>query len=218
MPLRRGILFNDMVDNKKLAIEKLLKTSVTVLSIAVIGVMALVGKAMFIDSDKAPRSAVEKQLYDAQQALAKNPNDIEARLMLGFTYSQMGEHSDARDEYSLVLKVDPNHTKAIYLLAGSYEKEGKTSKAIETYKRLKDYEPAVYQLGRLYVNQKKYKEAIETLEDAIKKKGHGSDTLYYLGLAYEKSGDRKTAAKHYKEALKFTPDFNIAKKALKRVQ
>ncbi|KKM89694.1 hypothetical protein LCGC14_1246080 [marine sediment metagenome] len=68
------------------------------------------------------------------------------------------------------------------------------------------------------LNQKKYKEAIKTLEAAIKKKGHGSDTLYYLGLAYEKSGDRKTAAKHYKEALKFTPDFNIAKKALKRVQ
>ncbi|KKM61824.1 hypothetical protein LCGC14_1527870, partial [marine sediment metagenome] len=144
-----------MVDNKKQVTEKVLQTTVAVLSIAVIAVMALVGKAIFIDSDKAPRSAVEKQLYDAQQALAKNPNNIDARLMLGFTYSQMGEHSDAQDEYSLVLKVNPNHTKAIYLLAGSYEKEGKMSKAVETYKRLKDYEPAVYQLGRIYVDQKK---------------------------------------------------------------
>ncbi len=218
MPLRQGILLTDMVDNNKQVIEKLLKTSVAVLSIAIIGVMALVGKAIFIDSDEAPRSAVEKQLYDAQQALAKNPNDIEARLMLGFTYSQMGDHSDAQNEYNLVLKVNPKHTKATYLLAGSYEKEGKISEAIKTYKKLKNYEPAVYQIGRIYVNQKKYKEAIKTLNAAIKKKGHGSDTLYYLGLAYEKSGDRKTAAKHYKEALKFTPDFNIAKKALARVQ
>ncbi len=207
-----------MVDNKKQGIEKLLQSTVVVLSITIIGVMALLVKVSFFDKNEAPRSAVEKQLYDAQQTLSKNPNDLDARLMLGFTYSQLGEHSNAQDQYNLVLKVNPKHTKAMYLLAGSYEKEGNTSKAIETYKKLKDYEPAIYQIGRIYVNQKKYKEAIKVFEKALKKKAHGSDTLYYLGLAYEKTGDRKKAAKYYKEALKFTPDFNIVKKALERVK
>lgn len=207
-----------MVDNNKEGIEKLLQATVVVLSIAIVGVLALLVKVSFLNTSTAPRTSVEKQLYDSQQALKKNPNDIQARMMLAFTYGQIGEFARSEKEYLTAIKLDKKNTKAYVLLAQLYEKQGKVDEAVETYQKIKDYEQALYELGRLSVKQKDYHKAIGYLKKALEKEPTGSDTLYYLGFSYEKTGNKGEAAKRYKEALKYTPDFKLASIALTRVE
>ncbi len=194
-----------MAENNKQGIEKALRGTVIVLSIAIIAVMALLTKATFFGSSSAPRSHIEKQLNDAQEAIKENPKDLRAHLMLGITYSQMGKFKEAEDVYLKVIKADKKMTKAYYLLALNYEKQEQTDKAIDMLKKQKD-EQSLHQLGRLYINEKEYEKAKDTLKKAVKKRETASDTLYYLGYAYERTNEKDKALKYYKEALKYSPD------------
>jgi len=198
-------------------IEKMLQSIVILLLVAIVVVMGMLVKGIFFKSSSIPRTSVEKQLQDAQKAIRQNPSDLNARLMLAITYSQMGEYEDAEQEYLTVIQADKKMAKAYYLLALNYEKMGKIDKAIQALQQ-NDDEQSLFQLGRFFTRQEKYEEAVEALKKALKKRPEGSDTLYYLGLVYEKQGKTADAAANYKKALSFAPDFEEAQKALERVK
>ncbi len=207
-----------MVDNNKQGIEKILRTGVVGLCIAIVAVVAMLAKFTFLPAQTAPRTSVEKQLFDAQKALRKNPNDTRARLLLAYTYTQIAEYKKAEHEYLQVLTLDKKSTKAFYLLAYNYEKQGDINTAISTYKKIEDYDAALYQLGRLYFKLKKYDDSIKYLKKSLENDETSSSSLYYIGMAYEKTGKTKEAVKSYKEALKYVPDFNLAKNALVKLE
>lgn len=177
-------------------------------------------KAVFFDKPKAPRSIIEKQLLDARSYIDKHPNEVKGFLMLASTYSQMGEYKAAEKEYLKVLKKEKYNREAIYLLAINYETQGNASKAVSllSNKKFKDDELFVFEIGRLYIKQKKYNKAIEFLNKTLKQRQVASDTLYYLGVAYEKKGQKKKAADYYKKSLEYSPDLDMARKALERVE
>jgi len=206
-----------MIGKETINLEKILQSIVVVLLVAIVAVMGMLVKGIFFKQSSIPRTSIEKQLQDAQKAIRQNPSDLNARLMLAITYSQMGEYDDAETEYLTVIQADKKMSKAYYLLALNYEKMGKMDKAIQALKQ-NDDEQSLFQLGRFYVNQENYTEAVSALKNALKKRPEGSDTLYYLGLAYEKQGKTDDAAANYKKALSFAPDFEEAKTALERVK
>ena len=208
-----------MAEAKKQGIEKILQGTVVVLCVSIVAVMAFLVKDVFFARKlSAPRTSIEKQLADAERVIKNNPEDVKGYLMLGITYSEMGKYKEAEEQYSNAIKIDKGYPRTYYLMSLNYEKAGKITKAIDILKKVKNDEQSLFQLGRLYTVQKDYKKAIETLKKALSKRETASDTLYYLGLAYEKQGNKKEAAGYYQKALKFAPDFELASNALKRVK
>jgi tetratricopeptide (TPR) repeat protein len=207
-----------MSEETGVSVEKILRLAVIGLLIAIVAAMVLLVKdTFFFKQTRNPRTSIEKQLIDAQKAIQEDPSNLNARLMLGITYSQMGEYDKAEREYINVINADKKMYRAYYLLALNYEKKGEIDEAIKVLKQ-NDDEQSLYQLGCFYVRQKNYGEAVTTLKKALKKRPEGSDTLYYLGLAYEKQGNKAEAVTNYEKALSFAPDFDLAKKALGRVK
>jgi hypothetical protein len=64
-------------------------------------------------------------------------------------------------------------------------------------------------LGRLYVNQKKFKEAIEAFKRNVKDHPNSWSSYDRLADAYEQSGDKKSAIENYQKALKLFNDDDV---------
>ncbi len=73
---------------------------------------------------------------------------------------------------------------------------------------------AIIESAQFYIMSQNYREAIELLENALKKYGENYEIYYNLGLAYESLSMVNEAVKSYRESLKLNPQFLEAKKRL----
>lgn len=118
-------------------------------------------------------------------ALRLRPSSTEALYNRGLLFQNMGELENAKKDYGTILKIEP------------------------------DYADAHYNLGYIAVAyEKDYKKAIEHFTDAIRTNSQYAEAYYNRGVAFERSGDRASAEKDYREALKIVPTFKLAKKKL----
>lgn len=90
---------------------------------------------------------------------------------IGYAYFMKDDEKSALEYYNLSLKINPNLIIAYVNRANSYEKMGKTDKAIEDLtaciKLAPDYSPAYAQRGLYYQNTKKIKLAVQDYKKAI---------------------------------------------------
>ncbi len=73
---------------------------------------------------------------------------------------------------------------------------------------------AIIESSQFYIMSQNYREAIELLENALKKYGESYEIYYNLGLAYESLSMVNEAVKSYRKSLKLNPQFLEAKKRL----
>lgn len=59
--------------------------------------------------------------------------------------------------------------------------------------------------GRAFYLAENYAKAIECFEETLRSKPHSTDTLFYLGLAYDKAGDKEKAIESFKEVIRLKP-------------
>jgi len=64
-----------------------------------------------------------------------NPKNVDYLFALGNSFFYLGRYSEAEERFDAVLKIKSGHLKALYALATVYEKEGRSEKAIETWRR-----------------------------------------------------------------------------------
>lgn len=76
----------------------------------------------------------------------------------------------------------------------------------------KDYEDLL-EVGRFYLLNKRYKEAIEIFKKALKIKEESS-IYYQLGIAYEGLNEIDKAKEMYRKSLELNPNFKEANKRL----
>lgn len=90
-----------------------------------------------------------------------------------------------------------------YARIGNYTKGIKTITAcLNTYDSEDDYGFADYHsLGMLYVKNKQYDEAIETLKKQLTINEDIADTYYYLGLAYKAKQNTSEAKNQFEKAI-----------------
>lgn len=164
--------------------------------------------------------AVQKQIDDAEAAIAKNPKDADARVRLATIYLSEDQYDDAKTELEEALKANKNHIGANQLMGAVYEYQGNISRAVSYYKKtislsekteFQSLNPylyeAIYRLGAIYIDQKKYKEAISVLKKGVSINPIDSDLLYQLGRAYVLDKDADDAITQLKEAVRYVPDF-----------
>ena len=164
--------------------------------------------------------AVQKQINDAEAAIAKNPKDADARVRLATIYLSESQYTEAKTELTQALEANKNHIGANQLMGAVYEHEGNISRAVSYYKKtislsekteFQSLNPylyeAIYRLGAIYIDQKKYKDAIAVLKKGVAINPIDSDLRYQLGIAYVRDKKPDEAITQLKEAVKYVPNF-----------
>lgn len=118
----------------------------------------------------------EKQFRILKQMVKKYPKEKRVHATLGDYYDVEGLHSQAIEEYSRSLELDPYYGYAINKLAHTYATMGEYDKAIEYLKKYASVSPGdanpfdsmgelYFIMGRLDEALAKYKEALEVKPD-----------------------------------------------------
>ena len=102
-----------------------------------------------------------------QQALAVDPDIIEAHSRLGNIYAKAGKHAEAAAAYQRALAIDAEHLLSTYNLALAYRALGKIDEAIVGFERSQQLDPrngrAHFQLGDIYMQRGEPAKALEVL-------------------------------------------------------
>jgi len=133
--------------------------------------------------------------------------DLQPDAKLAFHLGSMAEKSKHFDKsieaYTMALALDPTYTKAQYNLALSYMGAKRYDEAAATFDALVEQEGpsyrAYYSQGLSYYYLGKYDEALEAYDMALAEK-ETVNVYNNVGLVYDKLGNKKEAAKWYKDA------------------
>lgn len=205
----------------------ILKATIFALSVAVvIAAGAVIWVAVGGKKDNTPRTETEKVIYMAEQAVAANPNDANARIKLAAAYLDAGKTGSAVREAEIAKRLDPGDPDVNYILGLVYKKQGDykkaaaaLEKAAKTKGKLADfYMAAWYELAKTYMESKDYKKAVKAYDKALGYNPESATLLYGIAEAYERIGDKKNALAYYEEALEFVPTYQEAIAAVERLK
>lgn len=195
--------------------SRLLRLGVLALAVGV----ATFGIIYFQDQrvDAVP-SLVAQQTQSAEDAVRKAPGNIGARLALATAYRSDKRDDEALKQYDEVLKKEAAHRAALLGRGSVLTEKGDLTAAIAAYRKITgsgakgeyaaqdpQLAEAHYWLGSIAMKQGKTKDAIKSLESALKIERTDSDALYLLGVALLKDGKSQTAIDAFERALRFVP-------------
>lgn len=157
----------------------------------------------------APRP-LDIPVVSARQTPAKNINSNDLQLPFPMSAIQAvrignGLIKDADAETALhyleyARKHEPNSAEMLIGLARCYYELGRDDEALVLYREAIALNPAVweaqYYLGRIHLENRRYAQAVEPLDNALKLKPDDPNTISSLGVALSKSG-RSTDAIGY---------------------
>jgi Tfp pilus assembly protein PilF len=109
-------------------------------------------------------------------AVQKNPNDADATYYLGLANYQMGDKAAAENFYKAALKLRP------------------------------DLENAAVNLAALYIDAKRYDDAVKVSKDALDKRPDSAAIHFNLAVALSEKKDQAGASSEYEEAVRRGPD------------
>lgn len=201
--------------------KKLARTSTFLLKFWVyimIFLVVIIGILLFraVSSTKevqTPRTAEERMIYDATLAVKANPKSAKAHTRLAQAYYTGKLYKKALAEAETAISLDKELPEAYYWA-------GVSAKALKDYKLANNYlikatkiegdfaplyREAWYELGTMYLDLKRYKDAVTALEEAL---GFGPEYTYVgkaLAEAYEKAGMKEKALEELKALAEYNP-------------
>jgi tetratricopeptide (TPR) repeat protein len=134
---------------------------------------------------------------------------LEAHLGKGYDALKQDRYDVAVSEFRAALALDPTLVlRARFPLAVALFESHQSDQARREFEAVRrevgDHPNVLYYLGRLDLDDRDFAGAIKNLNQAVIKPPF-PDTSYYLGYAYFKQGDLKTAEKWLKEAARTNP-------------
>lgn len=145
----------------------------------------------------------EQVIPKYEKIIEDNPEDLNSYLRLGYIYEVrsiipfINEYNEALEYYLKALD-----------LATSSSSAGNTGIIIYLNTRV----------GCIYFKEKKYSQAIEYLESAIKMSSHNAEAYYYLGLSYDKIGEMEKAREFLSRVIELAPQSEFAQEAEKELK
>lgn len=167
-------------------------------------------------------SPAERDIREAEQALAQDPDDSQARLALGYAYQQAGRLEDAIREYDAVLAQTPDEPAALYnkgisLIALGRCEEGEEALRLTLVAR-PDHVLAAKALGVRLMEREEWAQLAEMLLPVVASEQQAADLQAMLGRAYEGLGDRERALERYRLALVYDSDLSEALEGVERLE
>jgi tetratricopeptide (TPR) repeat protein len=132
-----------------------------------------------------------------------------------------------RDEYKISVGISldeiPIKHKSDFLFSGDAEFAlGNFDGALFSYKEFLKTDRGNayvnYKIGRIFIEKKQYKEAIDFFVKANQLSGNFNDSHYWIGVCYEKLGKNKEAISEYTQTIGAQPYHLNGLKAAKRFQ
>jgi tetratricopeptide (TPR) repeat protein len=181
----------------------------------------LLGRHLVFNNGNVPRTSLERDIMDNASRLESNPKDAVAHAGLGAAYIKMDKIDDAVAEFKAAVRIKPESAQYRFNLAMAYEDRGDTEKALRELNEAKglarDWDAPYFSTGLINLTQKKYDEAIRDFRECLGRNPGNADAHFKLGEAYAALGKKDKAATHYNEVLKYVPDYEDAKTALKKL-
>lgn len=157
-----------------------------------------------VEARNADPETIEWGLHLTELALVMEPKNVTAIVLKARALLSLGRRDG--DTGALVLLEDLREQKPEKFATGDDEESWYTANRI---------------LGRLYLDEFARPDlAVDCFKEFQKSSRSGADTLYFLGLCYEKTGDLKRAARYFEQVIAYDahPRVPDAREALYRVQ
>lgn len=198
-----------------------LRVSVTVLLVAVIGLVGVFGYTVYQDRQEAVQSTPAlRTLAAVKKEVRKQPNNVVYRVRLGEAYAAAGKNQEAIEQFNAALKLDGKHIGAwldlgMVAMIAKHEEEAvgyftEVTKLTNTgAMRYSDArrEQALFNLGNIALNKNDYEKAIGYFKEALRIRKDASDTYLLLARAFVGLEDTDSALKYVEYALAFDPNF-----------
>jgi tetratricopeptide (TPR) repeat protein len=147
----------------------------------------------------------EQVIPQYEKIIEDNPTDLNSYLKLGYIYETrsivpfINEYNEALEYYLKALELETSSSSV---------SAGNTGIIIYLNARI----------GYIYFEKKKYSQAIEYLESAIKMSSYNAEAYYYLGLSYDKIGEKEKAREFLLRVVEFAPQSGFAQEAEKKLK
>ena len=138
-----------------------------------------------------------------EQIIKNNPEDLNSHIKLGYIYETRSIVPFIND-YDKALEY---YLKALDLTMSS-SPAGNTGIIIYLNTRV----------GYIYFEKKKYSQAIEYLEKAKEMSPQNVEVAYYLGLSYDKIGEKEKAQEFLSRVIELAPQSEFAQEAKKKLK
>jgi len=163
----------------------------------------------YLELGRAYSLAVDLLTYSSSQS-----QDSEAKIK-----EYLGKAEEALSK-SVSLKAD--YAPALFQLALIFDREGKLDQAIVKMKQTRDMFPqdigVAFQLGLLYYKQSSWDLGRAEFERAVLLDTNYSNARYFLGLIYDKQGDKAKAIEQFQKIEALNPDNQDVKNILANLQ
>lgn len=153
-------------------------------------------------------TAKEQFLYLQKQ----QPNDDYAMLSLGLIYLEQGDMANAEKQFIALRQSKQRLSAANYYLGEIYKYQGEQGKALAAFSAVTDHdeaERASEQIISIYIDQKRYAEALSLIDSRLQKSRHDEHTEHLNVLkaaTLEKQGQLKEAYQLLTQLLDHNPD------------
>jgi superkiller protein 3 len=156
-----------------------------------------------------------------KMAIEYNNEFWEAHNLLGMTYARLGNDM-AVEHFYTATRLFPDNLEIRYHAGYVYQQFEHFDRAIEEYEYIIEKDPdyffAYFNLGNIYVNNKKdYSKAIEYYSKAIAVDTLSHEAYYNRGYAYELQGNYDLAISDYRTSLKIHPNYELALQGLNEI-
>ncbi len=146
-----------------------------------------------------------------EAAMQLMPNDTMAILNAATSADRANNSEKAKKFYQQLMNLKFNDPKIYAILSELYKSDKDTVRALEIIKTGRKIfpkdQPLVIEELNIYIQQGKYKEALDQFSTAIANDPQNPTMHYNYGLVYEKMGDLVKAEEAYKKAIELKPDF-----------
>ena len=157
---------------------------------------------------------VDEGIRKVREALAADPNIVEAYLMLGNMNAKAKRDSESLAALQKALALDPDNQSAAFNLALAYKTAGRTEAAEAGFERVLALNPrdpkARYQLADIWMQRREFPRAEAALERAVADNVERSAFLTKLAECYIELKRYDEAERSLLDALKSKPDQPMA--------
>jgi len=174
------------------------------------------------ESDSSPTGSSGGQAGPIEIHQPGSEGRIADMFLLAIRHEDAGEVEEAVRVYERILEKDPEHAATCINLGTICYGRRQFVRAEQLYKHATQADPnyalAFFDLGNVLDELKRLPEAIAAYRNAIRLVPTYADAHYNLALAFERTGERRKALRHWTAYLKLDPSSRWAAHARKQVK
>lgn len=162
------------------------------------------------------RASIDRRMDALKAMIAKEPDQVQARMQLGALYLKKGDLKSALEQYAAVIKLEPQNENAHGNLAQIYEDQGAYKKAMEHYAIAVSLEPnpgraagiarlVLGALGKLYYSEQHLDKSLAVFNQVLDEDPENTSALLYSALIHMNRDELEDAVAILKTLVGISP-------------